>query len=105
MDYASATRGRLAIEQYIAEGHPAAEDHETSFADLIADLIIWAALENIDWEYGLERAERYATEDDGTFCPVCSGPVPAVAQHCPACTAAPSSPEASCPSAPSAETR
>ncbi|MFD7554195.1 hypothetical protein ACFV9E_06600 [Streptomyces sp. NPDC059835] len=103
MDYASATRGRLAIEQYVAEGPSVAEDNETVFADLVADLIIWSALEGVDWERGLERAERYATEDDGTFCPACSGPVPAVARRCPACTAAPSSPEASCPSAPSAD--
>ncbi|MFE2640113.1 hypothetical protein ACFXKF_36115 [Streptomyces scopuliridis] len=84
MDLLAADRGRTAVDHYSAEGH-SSDDAPTSLADLIADVLIWAALEGIDWEDALERAQGYALS--GEPCPRCSSEVPSASLNCPACAA------------------
>jgi hypothetical protein len=83
MDFPAATRGRTAVAHYSDDGHSSGADRETTLADLIADLIIWAALREIDWEEALERAQNYAAIGDP--CQTCGTEVPSACLHCPGC--------------------
>ncbi|MGW1976633.1 hypothetical protein [Streptomyces sp. NPDC001889] len=55
----AALRGQTAVNHYQRErgGEP---DLPTSLADLVADLILWSAHHDLDWDRALDRAEWYA---------------------------------------------
>ncbi|GLF98203.1 hypothetical protein [Streptomyces yaizuensis] len=89
MDLLAAARGRTALGHYSQDGHTS-DDLETGIADLIADILICAAFEGVDWEHVLKRARGYAASGDP--CPACGTEVPAASTGCPACaTGAPES--------------
>ncbi|MEJ8640020.1 hypothetical protein [Streptomyces sp. MS2.AVA.5] len=86
MDFPAANRGRTAVARYSNDGHDSGHEREVTLADLFADLIIWAASREIDWETALEQALRLAA--DGEACPKCGFEVPSASLNCPACAGA-----------------
>ncbi|GAA3086924.1 hypothetical protein GCM10020000_87040 [Streptomyces olivoverticillatus] len=57
----AATRGQAVINHYQQSSSP--EDLATTTADLVADLILWSAHRDLDWDDTLRRAEGHAAEE------------------------------------------
>ncbi|WP_274036557.1 hypothetical protein [Streptomyces sp. MMBL 11-1] len=84
MDLLAADRGRTAVEGYRVQGN-GNDDVPTCTADLIADVLIWAGREGVDWEDALDRAHRYALS--GEPCSRCCEEAPSASVRCLACGA------------------
>ncbi|MFG3429594.1 hypothetical protein [Streptomyces californicus] len=84
MDLLAADRGRTAVDGYRVQGN-GNDDVSTCTADPIADVLIWAGREGVDWEDALGRAHRYALS--GEPCSRCREEVPSASVRCLACGA------------------
>ncbi|MEU5425800.1 hypothetical protein AB0H73_09350 [Streptomyces olivoreticuli] len=63
----AAIRGQAVINHY--QQSSSLEGLATTTADLVADLILWSAHRDLDWDDALRRAGEYAAEE--SCCPAC----------------------------------
>ncbi|WP_372412641.1 hypothetical protein [Streptomyces luteireticuli] len=80
------TRARTIIKRYSDDCYgTTGETPETALADLVADLMLWAALNRLSWSEAIDNARFHAST--GNPCTLCGDDIQFLDSegHCPDC--------------------